>query len=239
LLLVFLYFPFPSHSRSLSSCLSLVFLGCAFLSFQSCSDDVSDDIVLKTLLTRRHDHFPGPFKWSEKKNETLWRYEVTLTLIINSNVSKSPHNHFRTTDHTKTQHVTKSRGRRCGDFELATYLPTNTVGPVSLVLDLLIVHDRFGSSSDPSLNGHLHYPHDVDKSLNETDIDKIRKYHADYDNNPLSTVSFMSFIPSTSGRLHCEFIRHSSRLIEKLTAFLQLQEFILHNPTVDYSTSTE
>jgi hypothetical protein len=26
------------------------------------------------------------------------------------------------------------------------------------VLDLRIVHDRFGSSSDPNLNGHLHYP---------------------------------------------------------------------------------
>jgi hypothetical protein len=33
-----------------------------------------------------------------------------------------------------------------------------TVGLVPLVLDLLIVHDRFGSSSDPSLNGHLRYP---------------------------------------------------------------------------------
>ncbi len=93
---------------------------------------------------------------------------------------------------------------------------------MSLVLDLLIVHDRFGSSSDPSLNGHLHYPHDVDKSLNETDTDKIRKYRVDYNNNPLSTVSFMSVIASTSGRLHCEFIRHSYRLIEKLTAFLKL-----------------
>ncbi len=50
---------------------------------------------------------------------------------------------------------------------------------MSLVLDLHIVHDRFGSSSDPNLNGHLHYPHDVD----------------------------MSVIPSTSDRIHSEFIR--------------------------------
>ncbi len=62
---------------------------------------------------------------------------------------------FRTTHTTKTQHVTKSRGRHCGDVELTVYL-TNTVGPVSLVLDLHIDHDRFGSSSDPSLTGHLH-----------------------------------------------------------------------------------
>ncbi len=104
---------------------------------------------------------------------------------------------FRTTHTTKTQHVTKSRGRHCGDIELTTYL-ANAVDPVSLVLDLLIVHDRFGSSSDPSLNGHLHYPNDIDKSLNETATDKIRIYRSDYHNNPPDTVSFMSDITSTS-----------------------------------------
>jgi hypothetical protein len=50
----------------------------------------------------------------------------------------------------------------------------NVEGPVPLVLDLRIVFDRFGSSSDPSLNGHLLYPNDIDKSLNETTTDKIR-----------------------------------------------------------------
>ncbi len=38
----------------------------------------------------------------------------------------------------------------------------------AFVLDLRIDHDRFGSSSDPSLNGQLHYPNDVDRSLNES-----------------------------------------------------------------------
>ena len=46
----------------------------------------------------------------------------------------------------------------------------NESDPVSLVLDLRIDHDRFGSSSDPSLNGKLHYPHNIDWSLNE-DVD--------------------------------------------------------------------
>jgi hypothetical protein len=58
---------------------------------------------------------------------------------------------FLITHKVKTKHVTKNMGRHCGDIELTTYL-VNTVGPVPLVLDLLIVHDRFGSSSDPSLN---------------------------------------------------------------------------------------
>ena len=103
-------------------------------------------------------------------------------------------------------HVTKIRGRHCGDIQLDIYLP-NAVGPVSLVLDLHIDHDRFGSRYDPSLNGHLHYPNDIDKSLNEVAVDKIRKYRADYNNNPPSVVSFMVDIGSTSGRLHSEFIR--------------------------------
>ena len=113
---------------------------------------------------------------------------------------------FRTTHKVKTQQVVKSRGQHCGDIELAGYL-ANAAGLVPLVLDLRIAHDRFGSSSDPSLNGHLHYPMDIDRSINEAAADKIRKYRADYNNNPPSAVSLMPVIASTSGRLHSEFIR--------------------------------
>jgi hypothetical protein len=113
---------------------------------------------------------------------------------------------FRTTHTVKTQLVTKSRGRLCGDVELTAYLP-NAAGPVPMVLDLRIVHDRFGSNSDPSLNGHLHYPNDIDKSLNEAAADKIRKYRADYNNNPPTADSFLPAVASTSGRLHDELVR--------------------------------
>ena len=92
------------------------------------------------------------------------------------------------------------------DIELAGYL-ANAAGPVPLVLDLRIAHDRFDSSSDPTLNGRLHYPNDIDKSLNEADNDKIRKYRADYNNNPPTAVAFMPTIAGTTGRLHSEFIR--------------------------------
>ncbi len=84
---------------------------------------------------------------------------------------------FHTTHKVKTQQVTRSRGQRCGDIELAGYL-ANVAGPVSLVLDLLIA--RFGSSSDLSINEHLHYPNDVDKSIHEAVADKIRQYRVDY-----------------------------------------------------------
>ncbi len=115
---------------------------------------------------------------------------------------------FRTTHKVKTQQVVKSRGQHCGDIELAGYL-ANASGPVPLVLDLRVAHDRVGSSADPNpaLNGHLRYPNNLDKSLNDAAADKIRKYRADYNNNPPSAVSFMPAIASTSGRLHSEFIR--------------------------------
>jgi hypothetical protein len=40
---------------------------------------------------------------------------------------------------------------------------------------------------------------------NETVTDKIRKYRSDYNNNPPDTVSFMTAMSSTSGRLHQGF----------------------------------
>ena len=134
---------------------------------------------------------------------------------------------FRTTHKVKTQQVARSRGQRCGDIELAGY-HANVSGPVPLVLDLRIAHDRFGSSSDPSINGHLHYPNDLDGSLKEAAADKIRQYRADYNKRPSNPISF----PSCRLLLvrlgvyivnWCAF--YSYRLIGKLTAFLQLQEF--------------
>ena len=81
------------------------------------------------------------------------------------------------------------------------------MGSVSLVLDLRIAHERWGSSSNPSLNGHLHYPANIDRTLNEAAADKVLQYRADYNNRPSHTISFMSAIASTSGRLHFEFVR--------------------------------
>ena len=89
---------------------------------------------------------------------------------------------FRTTHKVKTQQVVKSRGQHCGDLELAAYL-ANAAGPVPLVLDLRISHDRIGSSANPALNGTLTHPNNIDESLNKAANDKIRKYRADYSCN--------------------------------------------------------
>ena len=143
---------------------------------------------------------------------------------------------FRTTHKIKTQQVVKSRGRHCGDIELAGYL-ANAAGPVPLVLDIRIAHDRVGSSTDPTLNGHLRYPNNLDQSLNDaaadngnivltTTITLLTLYHLCL----LLLVRLGGYVVNLS-----DF--YSYRLIGKLTAFLQLQEFSLHKPTVVSSTS--
>jgi hypothetical protein len=73
----------------------------------------------------------------------------------------------------------------------------------------LSIHNKLKKwdQCDPTLNGHLKYPNNLDQSLNDAGADIIRKYRADYNNRPPSVVSFMSSIASTSGRLHSEFVR--------------------------------
>ena len=104
---------------------------------------------------------------------------------------------------------------------------SNVSGPVPLVIDLHIPHDRVGSSTDPTLNGHLRHPNNLDQSLNDAAADKIRKYRADYNNNPPQAVAFMPAIASTSGRLHSEFIRllflQAHRETERFFAVLGVQ----------------
>ena len=144
---------------------------------------------------------------------------------------------FRTTHKVKTQQVVKSRGQHCGDIELAGYL-ANEAGPVPLVLDLRIAHDRVGSSADPTLNGHLKYPNNLDQSLNDAAADKIRKYRADYNNRPPSAVSFLLCLllrVRVGGYIVNLLDFYSYRLIGKLTAFLQLQEFSQRNQPVSFT----
>ena len=79
----------------------------------------------------------------------------------------------------------------------------------------------------------------MEKSLNEPVPDKIRKYRADYNNNPPNAVSF---IPAIVGTMDEYIVNlsdfYSYRLIGKLTVFLQLQEFSQRNQTWELRTST-
>ena len=46
----------------------------------------------------------------------------------------------------------------------------------------------------------------MERTLNETDVDKNLQYRVDYNNGPFHSISFMSTIPSTSESLHSEFV---------------------------------
>ncbi len=63
------------------------------------------------------------------------------------------------------------------------------------------------NAEGPSLKTeHGGSTNDVERSLNETVTDKIRKCRSDYNNNQPNTTSFIHLIPCTSGRLHSEFV---------------------------------
>ncbi len=88
------------------------------------------------------------------------------------------------------------------------------------MLDLHITHERWGSRSDPTLNGNLHYLHDVERSLNETSDDKIRKYHTDCNDNPPTTIDFKKvFLVRLGGYIVNLCVFHFYNLIEKLASF--------------------
>jgi hypothetical protein len=84
---------------------------------------------------------------------------------------------FRTAGHTvRMQHgVTASAGQRRGDVEIRNYL-RDAAGRRSLVFDLSMTHDRFGSSSHVQPNGLLSHPQDLDAPLRLAAQRKVNGY---------------------------------------------------------------
>ncbi len=91
----------------------------------------------------------------------------------------------------KTQQVVRSRGKRCGDIELAAFRGLSTSS---------WIHKRWGSRSNPVLNGKLHYvpPPDIDKPVHDDDTAKIREYRTDYNNRPSHSISFMPAVSTST-----------------------------------------
>jgi hypothetical protein len=116
---------------------------------------------------------------------------------------------FCTADgHTvRTQHgMTASAGQQRGDVEIrdSNYL-RDSAGPRSLVFDLSIAHDRFGSSSHVLQNCLLTHPQDLDGPLRVAAQRKINAYGQQYADN--QNIPFLPAIMSTSCRMHGEFLR--------------------------------
>jgi len=111
---------------------------------------------------------------------------------------------LRTAGHTvRTQHgVPASAGQRRGDVEIRNYL-RDQAGSRSLVFDLSITHQRYGSSSHPlqwALNSQ-----NIDAPLHLAAQRKVNSYRQQYADN--QNISFLPAILSTSTRMHGEFLR--------------------------------
>jgi len=94
-------------------------------------------------------------------------------------------------------------GPRRGDVEIRHYL-RDQAGR-SLVFDLIIAHDRFGSSSHVRQNGLFTHPQDLDGPLRVAAQRKINAYGQQYADN--QNISFLPAMVSTSNRMHDEFLR--------------------------------
>ncbi len=81
----------------------------------------------------------------------------------------------------------------------------DAAGSRSLVFDLSITHDRFGSTTHVQQNGALSHPQDLDAPLHLAAQRKINSYRQHYDDN--QSISFLPVIMTTSSRMHCEFLR--------------------------------
>jgi hypothetical protein len=92
---------------------------------------------------------------------------------------------FRTARHTvRTQHgVTANTGQRIADVEIRSYL-RDQAGSLSLVFDLSITHDLYGSSSLATCNRTVCYrirgAQDLDVSLCLATQHKINGYRQQY-----------------------------------------------------------
>jgi hypothetical protein len=86
-------------------------------------------------------------------------------------------------------------------------LPLSACGCRKFQIDTLGDHLCTCTGHSGAKKAHDWAANDIDRSLNEAAADKIRKYRADYSNNPPNAISFMPAIGSTSGRIHSEFVR--------------------------------
>jgi hypothetical protein len=115
---------------------------------------------------------------------------------------------FRTARHLvrklRTQHVITARaGQRRVNVEVRSYL-RDQAGCRSLVFDLSIAHDRFGSNSHVQQNGSLSHPQDLDCQMRVAAQRKTNAYKQTYADN--QNISFLPASMSTSNHMHCEFL---------------------------------
>ena len=115
---------------------------------------------------------------------------------------------------TRSAPSTASAGQRRDDVEVKNYL-WDQAGSLSLVFDLSITHERFGSSSHVQQNGLLTHLQDLDAPLRLAAHRKINSYRQQFADN--QNISFLPVMMTTSSRMHGEFLRLLLLLVHRET----------------------
>jgi len=90
---------------------------------------------------------------------------------------------------------------------------------VNLVSDLGIAHERWGSISDPTLNGNWHYPNDADMSIKKT-ARRLENITRTIITIPLTlSPYYLLVLVRLGGYIVNLYVFYSYRLIGKLTVF--------------------
>ncbi len=168
------------------------------------------EVPVLTTLPRRNQHAPALCCCKKHCIDTY--IDHTATCTAHSSATKS-HDWavgvlgplFRSAGHTvRTQYqVTASPGHLRIDVEIREYV-RDAAGNQSLVFDLSITHDRFGSSTHVQQNGALSHPQDLDTPLRLAEQRKINSYRQHYADN--QNISLLPAIMTTSSRMHGEFL---------------------------------
>ena len=120
--------------------------------------------ILHGLSRRPHEHVHSSLRCNQGA-----RLDGVRTRAV------VPHGRTHGTDPTWRDGQRRPTARRCGDSELS---PQSQAGSRSLIFDLSIAHDRFGSSSHVQQNGCLSHPQDLDAQLRIAAQRNIRKKHS-------------------------------------------------------------
>ena len=123
-------------------------------------------------------------------------------------------------------------------FNLFSCLPTSWMCRVRCLWCWTSSHELWGSSSDPSLNGQLYYPADVDRILMRLLLTKYSNTVPTIIIVPLTLLPlFLLFLVQRTTSTVRLYTFYFWRLIGKLTVFLQVQELSLSrdgNPLFRY-----
>jgi hypothetical protein len=126
-------------------------------------------------------------RWDDRTDRMTFEVQKGNT-TVRSVLTNSVRHAFRSqAGWAKLQEVRATEAKLCrdrmrGDVEVRSYL-RDQAGSRSLVFDLIIAHDRFGSSRHVQQNGSLSHPQDLDGPMRVAAQSKTNAYNQTYADN--------------------------------------------------------